>query len=77
VATSAVLNCVLARDVASIPGDKVALRLAAYNAGLGAVRKYDGVPPYAETRDYIEQVKLWTKRFAGQFETASSSAGGP
>lgn len=29
------------------------LALAGYNAGEGAVRKHDGVPPYAETRDYI------------------------
>ena len=54
-------------DVRSIPGDQVALRLAAYNAGIGAVHKYNGVPPYAETQDYIAQVKLWTARFAPQF----------
>jgi soluble lytic murein transglycosylase-like protein len=29
------------------------LALAGYNAGEGAVQKHDGVPPYAETRDYI------------------------
>jgi len=33
------------------------LALAAYNAGEGAVAKHGGVPPYAETVNYLQQVR--------------------
>ena len=43
-------------------GDRV-LAAAAYNAGPAAVDQYGGVPPYAETREYIAKVKLLYARY--------------
>ncbi|MGH7328130.1 MAG: lytic transglycosylase domain-containing protein, partial [Polyangiaceae bacterium] len=37
-------------------GGDVTKAVAAYNAGPNAVERYGGVPPYAETQSYVENV---------------------
>jgi len=43
-------------------GDKIMI-LASYNAGPGAVKKYNGVPPYKETENYIRKVLQYERQF--------------
>lgn len=44
------------KDLINLFGGKTDLVLAAYNAGQEAVKKYNGIPPYPETKNYIYKI---------------------
>ena len=48
------------------PWTQLSLTLACYNAGPGAVKKYGGVPPYNETRTYIQRVAKYYMQLVQQ-----------
>lgn len=52
----------------------VKLASAAYNAGEGAVQKYGGVPPYEETKVYVQRVGTLVRRYQEDARKAAAPA---
>ncbi len=52
----------LAKMLDKFDGNKK-LALAAYNAGPTAVKKHQGIPPYRETREYVNRVMAFYRQF--------------
>jgi soluble lytic murein transglycosylase-like protein len=67
----------LAQQLQRFGGDP-AKALAAYNAGPGAVAKYGGVPPYAETQQYVQKVLGYAAQYGmGQAVATTAPAALP
>jgi cell wall-associated NlpC family hydrolase len=62
--SAAAYDCSLASYVKSVPGNLTENMLAAYNAGPDAVIRNQGIPPYAETQNYVKTIMTLTESFA-------------
>jgi cell wall-associated NlpC family hydrolase len=62
--SAASYDCELAAYVKNVPGNNTDNMLASYNAGAYAVIQAGGVPPYAETQNYVKTIRTLERSFA-------------
>ncbi|MFJ6620863.1 NlpC/P60 family protein [Kitasatospora sp. NPDC091335] len=77
IASAAVYDCALAKDVANVPGDPQANVLAAYNAGPYAVTRNGGIPPYRETQGYVRNIQAMARSFTAPDSPAAPVEASP
>jgi soluble lytic murein transglycosylase-like protein len=58
------------RSLANMFNGDMILTLAAYNAGPDAVKKYGGIPPFEETREYVKRVISYYQQLRSQRKAA-------
>ncbi|WP_394843636.1 lytic transglycosylase domain-containing protein [Pendulispora brunnea] len=67
----------LLRILANAFNGDLELTVAAYNAGEEAVQRFRGIPPYAQTRQYVSKVTGYYRRYRTTRDTVEASVGEP
>jgi len=65
------------RVLANMFNGDLELSVAGYNAGEGAVVQYGGIPPYAQTRDYVVKVTKFYRRYRSILDPLEASLAPP